>query len=102
MASIHLIALLVELLLAFWDPLGPGLPFLLVPLALWLLWVLLISPRNDQRALEAHDRLRHERAQREIHAIERAAIHAMFNAAQTGEVIDGTGAEVEPRHRRPR
>jgi ribose 1,5-bisphosphokinase PhnN len=100
MVSIHLIGLLVDLLVAFYEFVLPGLVFLFPPLAVWLLWGWVVAPRLDYRARERRDRLRHELARQQIRDIERAAVRSMFNVAHAGEVIEGTAAEIEPTRRR--
>jgi hypothetical protein len=87
---IGLLIELVELLVSVW-------PLLAVGLVLIALWCWVILPLLEYRAREARDRLRHVRARQEISAIERAAVRAVFDAAQAGEVIEGTAVEVGPR-----
>jgi hypothetical protein len=97
MWGLLLVGLLVEILIKLYDLLIVLWPFLAVGLALVLLWLWVLVPLLEYRAFEARDRLRHERAQREISTIERGAIRAMFDAAQRADVIDGTATEVERR-----
>jgi hypothetical protein len=87
---IGLVVELFELLVSVW-------PSLVVGLALILLWCWVILPLLEFRTRVTRDRLRHVRARQEISAIERAAVRAMFDTAQAGEVIEGTAHEVEPR-----
>lgn len=52
--------------------------------------------RRAKQAVEARERLRHERARREIDRIALAATQAMCEAARSdSEVIEGTAVEIE-------
>ena len=102
MASIHLMGLLISLLHALYEFVLPGLVFLLPPIALLLLWSRVIVPMLEYRAQEARDRLRHERARREIDRIATEAGRAMHEAvirhggfSDPGDTIEGTATELE-------
>jgi hypothetical protein len=64
-------------------------------LVLYALLRLVVGPWREARAKDAHERLRHARARREIDDITFAAARAMYAAAarSSGEVIDGTAVE---------
>ena len=97
MWGILLVGLLVELLVKLYEFFIMAWPFLVAGLALTSLWVWVLVPFLDYRAREARDRLRHERARQQISEIEQAAVRAMFDTAQAGEVIESTAVEIEPR-----
>jgi hypothetical protein len=65
-------------------------------LILFLLWRYGFEPWRQAQIREAHDRLRHARARREIDRITFETARAMHQAAAhaNGEVIDATAVEV--------
>jgi hypothetical protein len=92
-----LVLLIVGLAIDLWHLLSGLWPLLLVVAMLWLLWRLVVLPLMDARAHAARDRLRHERARREIDRIALETTRAMYAAAtRSGEVIEGTATKVEP------
>jgi hypothetical protein len=92
-----LVLLIVGLAIDLWHLLSGLWPLLLVVAMLWLLWRRLALPLIEARAHAARDRLRHERARREIDRIALETSRAMYDAAtRGGEVIKGTATEVEP------
>lgn len=91
-----LVLLIVGLAIDLWHLLSGVWPLLLVVAMLWLLWRHLALPLMEARAHAARDRLRHERARREIDRIALETTRAMYAAANRGgEVIEGTASEVE-------
>ena len=95
MWGLLLIGLLIGLLIELYELLVSVWPYLVAGVAIVALWCWVVVPLLEYRARGARDRLRHERARREISAIERAAIRAMFDTAQAGEVIEGTAVEID-------
>jgi type VI protein secretion system component VasK len=92
-----LVLLIVGLAIDLWHLLSGVWPLLLVVAMLWLLWRRLALPLMEARAQAARDRLRHERARREIDRIALETSRAMYAAAtRGGEVIEGTATKVEP------
>ncbi len=92
-----LVLLIVGLAINLWHLLSGLWPLLLVVAMLWLLWRRLALPLMEAQAHAARDRLRHERARREIDRIGLETTRAMYAAAtRGGEVIEGTATEVEP------
>jgi uncharacterized membrane protein YagU involved in acid resistance len=75
--------LLIWLLIKLW-------PVLLVGLVILVLWCLVVAPLRDREAARTRDRLRHERAQREIDHITHAAPRAMFEAAHKANSIESS------------
>lgn len=64
-------------------------------LVLYLVWRWGIEPWREARVLEAHDRLRHARACREIDRITFETARAMHEAAEmSGDIIESTAVEV--------
>ena len=71
-------------------------PALAVGVVLYISWRWLVVPAREARALEVRDRLRHERARREIDRIALEASRAMYDAAwSNSDVIEGTAVELE-------
>lgn len=66
-------------------------------LVLFLVWRYGVEPWRQARKWEAHDRLRHARARREIDRITFETARAMHQAAAhaNGDVIEGTAVEVK-------
>lgn len=84
-----LFLMLVILIVKYW--------YLVVgALVLYLVWRWGVEPWRQARAWEAHDRLRHARARREIDRIAFETARAMHQAAAhaSGDVIEGTAVEV--------
>ncbi len=70
-------------------------PFVVGALALWLFCRWVVLPARDARLRETRDRLRHERARREIDRIALETSRAMYDAAlNQGDVTRGTVVEV--------
>jgi hypothetical protein len=92
-----LVLLIVGLAINLWHLLSGLWPLLLVVAMLWLFWRIVALPLMEARAHAARDRLRHERARREIDRIALETSRAMYAAAtRGGEAIEGTATEVEP------
>jgi hypothetical protein len=89
MGGLLIIGLLIIVIIKLW-------PFLLGSLAAFLFWRLVVAPIRATQAREALDRLRHERARREIDWIAAETIRAMHTAAVRGGdgVIESTAVEV--------
>jgi hypothetical protein len=83
------VLMVLSLVVKFWH-------FVVAALVLYLAWRWGIGPWREARALEAHDRLRHARARREIDDITFATARAMYDAAgrASGNVIDTDAIEV--------
>jgi hypothetical protein len=95
---IVLVLLIVGLAIDVWHLLVTLWPFLVVVVVLWLLCWLVVLPVRNARLRDARDRLRHERAQREIDRIAFEARREMYDAAlRHGDVIEGTAVEVRGR-----
>jgi hypothetical protein len=93
---IVLVLLIVGLLIDIWHLLIDLWPFVTVAAVLWLLCWWVVLPTRDTRRQEARDRLRHERAWREIDRIALETSRAMYDAAlRHGDVIEGTAIEVK-------
>jgi hypothetical protein len=84
-----LLLMLVMLLVQYWH-------LVVGALVLYLVWRWGIDPWQQTRAREAHDRLRHARARREIDRIAFETARAMHEAAAraSGDVIESTAVEV--------
>lgn len=87
--SVGLLIELVELLAPFW-------PLLLAVAAGYAIWRWIVFPAREARAIEVRDRLRHERARREIDRIALESSRTMYEAARNhNDVIEGTAVEVK-------
>jgi hypothetical protein len=94
---IVLVLLVVGLAIEVWQVLSSLWPLVVIVLALYGLCRWLIAPYLHVRREATLDRLRHERARREIDRIALETRRAMYDAALChGEVIEGTATEVEP------
>jgi hypothetical protein len=84
-----LFLMLVMLIVHYWHLVAGAL-------VLYLLWRWGIEPWRQARAREAHDRLRHAQARREIDRIAFETARAMYQAAAnaSGDVIETTAIEV--------
>jgi hypothetical protein len=95
---VFLVLLIVGLAIDVWHLLVGLWPLLVVVVALSLLCRWVVLPTRDARVQDARDRLRHERARREIDRIALEAERAMYVAAEArGDVIEGTAVEVTDR-----
>lgn len=93
-----LVLLIIGLLIDLWHLLIGLWPIVVVAAVLWLLWRHVVLPLVEVRAHAARDRLRHERARREIDRIAIETRRAMYDAAlDHGDVIEGTAVEVKDR-----
>jgi hypothetical protein len=93
---IVLVLLIVGLAIELWQALSSAWPVLLAVLALYggCRW-LVASHLHTRREVE-RDRLRHERARREIDRIATETRREMYEAAlRHGDVIEGTAIEVK-------
>lgn len=89
MGGLLVIGLLILLVVKAW-------PFLLAAALAFMLWRFVFVPVREARERELRDRVRHERARREIDRIAAETTRAMYAAtAQPGEVIEGYAEEVE-------
>jgi hypothetical protein len=92
-----LVLLIVGLAINLWHLLSGLWPLLLGVAVLWLLWRLVALPLVEARAYAARDRLRHERARREIDRIALETSRTMYEAAaRGGDIIEATATEIEP------
>lgn len=92
---IVLVLLIIGLAIDVWHLLVALWPFLVMAIVLWLLCWAIVLPVRNARLRDARDRLRHERAQREIDRIAFETRRAMYDAAlQHGDVIESTAVEV--------
>ncbi len=87
-----LFLMLVMLIVQYWH-------LVVGALVLYLVWRWGIEPWRQVRAREAHDRLRHARARREIDRITFETARAMHEAAAraNGDVIESTAVELRER-----
>jgi hypothetical protein len=93
-----LVLLIVGLAIDLWHLLVDLWPFVAVVAVLGLLFRWIVLPVRDAQLRDARDRLRHERAQREIDRIAIETRRAMYDAAlRHGDVIEGTAVEVKDR-----
>lgn len=91
-----LVLLLGGLVITLWEWLSAVWPLLAAVAVLWLLWRLLAQPLLAAQTQADRDRLRHERARREIDRITAETQRSMYDAAlRHGDVIEGTAVEVE-------
>ena len=89
MGGLFIIGLLILFVVKVW-------PFLLAALVGYLLWCFVVIPSREARERELRDRVRHERARREIDRIAAETTRAMYAAtARSGDVIEGYAEEVE-------
>ncbi len=86
--ALLLLLMLVMLIVKYWH-------LVVGALVLYLVCRWGIEPWREARAREAHDRLRHARARREIDDITFATARGMYDAAArgSGDVIEGTAIE---------
>ncbi|MBA3809896.1 MAG: hypothetical protein H0X28_16105 [Solirubrobacterales bacterium] len=95
MVGLLLVMVLVGLLIELVELLAPYWPLILAVTAVYGVWRWIIFPAREARAIEVRDRLRHERARREIDRITLETSRAMCEAARNhGDVIEGTAVEV--------
>jgi hypothetical protein len=89
MGGLLIFGLLVLLVVKAW-------PFLLGAVFAFMLWRFVFVPIREARERELRDRVRHERARREIDRIAAETTQAMYAAtARSGDVIEGYAEEVE-------
>jgi uncharacterized membrane protein YdjX (TVP38/TMEM64 family) len=81
-----LFLMLVMLIVEYWH-------LVVGALVLYLVWRWGVEPWQQARAREAHDRLRHEHARKEIDAIALVTTRAMFEATQNSDAVDGRAVE---------
>jgi hypothetical protein len=87
MGGLLIIGLLILLVVKAW-------PFLLAGVLVFVLWRFVFLPAREARERELRNRLRHERARREIDRIASEATRAMYAAAsRSGEIIEGHAEE---------
>lgn len=90
--------LLVGLLIEAWELLTEVLPLLLAAAGLYVALRWLLVPLAYARASEVRDRLRHQRARRELDWIALQASRAMYEAALArSNPVTGGSAESESR-----
>ncbi len=90
-----LVLLIIGLAVELWHLLAELWPLVIVAAALYVV-ARLAAYHWRASAAEARDRLRHERARRDIDHIAAATELAMYQAAaHRSEVIEGTAIEVE-------
>jgi hypothetical protein len=95
---IVLVLLLVGLAIELWHLLSGLWPLLLAVLGLYGFCRWLVATHLHARRKAARDRLRHERARREIDRIAGETRREMYDAAlRHGEVIESTAVEVQDR-----
>ncbi len=96
MVGLLLVMVLVGLLIELVELLAPYWPLILAVTVLYAIWRWIVLPAREARAIEVRDRLRHERARREIDRIALETSRAMYEAARNpGDVIEGTAVEVK-------
>jgi uncharacterized membrane protein YuzA (DUF378 family) len=89
---------LVGLIIVIAEALAPLWPILAAIVGLYGVWCWIVVPAAEARAVERHDRQRHERARREIDWIAMHARREMIDAALSHtNVIEGTAVEVTER-----
>jgi flagellar biosynthesis/type III secretory pathway M-ring protein FliF/YscJ len=89
MGGLFLIGLLALIATKLWF-------YLLVLVALLLIWRFLVTPARDAHARELREQLRHEEARREIDRIAVETTRAMQAATRRGQdAIEATAIEVE-------
>jgi hypothetical protein len=95
---IVLVLLIVGLAIELWQLLSGLWPLLLAVLGLYSFCRWLVAAHLHARREAARDRLRHERARREIDRIATETRREMYDAAlRHGELIEGTAIEVKDR-----
>jgi len=93
-----LVLLIIGLAIELWHLLSSLWPLLLAVLAFYGFCRWLVAALLHARREAARDRLRNERARREIDRIALETRRAMYDAAlRHGQVIEGTAVEVERR-----